>query len=183
MSSLLKLKELSEFHPSAKAPSDISSTVYMSTEGYRKLVDCKDGKNLYWTTDVNCELPIKMGTTGPSATIQPDTIPNAFIARANQKKKGLAMKVMRGKKEYSWNWNQYLAEVMAFAKSLEHLGIDQRKCVNIMGFNSPEWAIAFFGSIFHNNPVSGVYITNGAGACKYQAEHSEAQAIICDNEK
>ncbi len=36
-----------------------------------------------------------------------------------------------------------------------------------MGFNSPEWAIAFFGSIFHNNPVSGVYITNGAKACQY----------------
>ena len=43
------------------------------------------------------------------------------------------------------------------------------KAVNIMGFNSPEWAIAFFGSILHNNVVSGVYITNGSDACKYQA--------------
>jgi long-chain-fatty-acid--CoA ligase ACSBG len=63
---------------------------------------------------------------------------------------------------------------MSFAKSIHTLGIDERKSVNIMGFNSPEWAIAYFGSIFHNNVVSGVYTTNGVEACHYQAEHSEA---------
>ena len=52
--------------------------------------------------------------------------------------------------------------------------------MNIMGFNSPEWVIAFFGSIFHNNIVSGVYITNGPEACQYQAKHSEAQVVVCD---
>lgn len=49
-----------------------------------------------------------------------------------------------------------------------------------MGFNSPEWAIAHFGSLLHNNVVSGVYTTNGADACQYQAEHSEAQVIVVD---
>lgn len=49
-----------------------------------------------------------------------------------------------------------------------------------MGFNSPEWVIAFYGGIFHNNVVSGVYATNGADACQYQAEHSEAQVVLVD---
>jgi len=49
-----------------------------------------------------------------------------------------------------------------------------------MGHNSPEWFIAFFGSIFNNNVVSGVYITNGPQACFYQAENSEAQVLVCD---
>lgn len=49
-----------------------------------------------------------------------------------------------------------------------------------MGFNSPEWAVAFFGAIAHNNVVSGVYITNGPQACQYQAQHSEAQALVVD---
>ena len=84
------------------------------------------------------------------------------------------MNVMRNKKVYSWTWDQYYKDCMAFAKGLHHIGVDQRKAVNIMGFNSPEWAIANFGSIFHNNVVSGVYITNGVDACQYQAEHSEA---------
>ena len=49
-----------------------------------------------------------------------------------------------------------------------------------MGFNSPEWAIAYYGSLMHNNVVSGVYTTNGADACQYQAQHSEAQVIVLE---
>ena len=79
-----------------------------------------------------------------------------------------------------WTWKQYYDEIVSFSKSLHQLGIEERKAVNIMGFNSPEWAISFYGSIFHNNVVSGVYITNGAAACQYQAEHSEAQVVVVD---
>ena len=49
-----------------------------------------------------------------------------------------------------------------------------------MGFNSPEWVIAAFGSLFNNCVFSGVYITNGSDACHYQADHSEAEVIVVD---
>jgi long-chain-fatty-acid--CoA ligase ACSBG len=39
--------------------------------------------------------------------------------------------------------------------------------VNIIGFNAPEWAIAFFGTMMSNNIPSGVYPTNNAEACFY----------------
>jgi len=155
----------------------------MSSEGYKALLGCKDGKDLYWTSDVNRELPIKTGHSGPSLTIAPDIIPNALMHRAKFSRKSDCMRVMRGKKEYVWTWEQYLGDIMAFSKGLHAIGVDERKSVNIMGFNSPEWAIAFFGAIFHNNPASGVYITNGAQACQYQAEHSEAQVIVVDTLK
>lgn len=55
------------------------------------------------------------------------------------------------------------------------------KSVNIMGFNSPEWIIAFYGSIFgHYLPV-GVYTTNSPDACKYVSNHSDAEMIIVEN--
>jgi len=38
-----------------------------------------------------------------------------------------------------------------------------------MGYNSPEWAIAFNGSMMNNNVNTGIYITNQAEACLYQA--------------
>ena len=91
------------------------------------------------------------------------------------------MNVQKNKKIYSWTWNQYYKDCMSFAKSLHFIGVDSRKAVNIMGFNSPEWAIAYFGSMMHNNVVSGVYTTNGADACQYQAEHSEAQVIVVES--
>lgn len=34
--------------------------VMMSTKGYQNLVGSQDGKNIFWTTDINTELPIKM---------------------------------------------------------------------------------------------------------------------------
>jgi long-chain-fatty-acid--CoA ligase ACSBG len=61
------------------------------------------------------------------------------------------------------------------------LDINERKSVNIIGFNSPEWVIAFFGAIFANTIPSGVYTTNTPDACFYVAEHSEAEVVICEN--
>jgi long-subunit acyl-CoA synthetase (AMP-forming) len=36
-----------------------------------------------------------------------------------------------------------------------------------MGFNSPEWAIAFIGGILYNCVNTGIYSTNAAEACLY----------------
>jgi long-chain-fatty-acid--CoA ligase ACSBG len=47
------------------------------------------------------------------------------------------------------------------------IGIRERKSVNIMGHNSPEWVISFIGSITYNCVASGVYPTNNADACLY----------------
>jgi len=121
-----------------------------------------------------------MAATGFGASIKPETIPAVFRRTAIERGDNLALKVMRDNKELSWSWSQYYNESFAFAKALHAIGIDERKAVNIMGFNSPEWAIAYCGSIMHNNVVSGVYTTNGEEACIYQAEHSEAQVIVVD---
>ena len=61
------------------------------------------------------------------------------------------------------------------------IGISERKSVNIMGINAPEWTIAFMGGIMSNAIVSGVYPTNNAEACLYQADHSEAELIVVDS--
>lgn len=63
---------------------------------------------------------------------------------------------------------------------MHKLGIRERAVVNIMGFNSPEWVISLHGTLFNNGIQSGVYTTNSADACQYQAEHSECEAIIVD---
>jgi len=50
-----------------------------------------------------------------------------------------------------------------------------------MGNNAPEWVIAFQGGVTFNCIVSGVYPTNNAEACFYQADHSEAELIVVDS--
>ena len=154
--------------------------VDISLKGFQKMQIGENGKNLYWTTDINQELPIKMGSAGMAKYLIPETISKVFCRAAMQRGDNPAMRVMRDNKELVWSWKEFHEQAMAFAKSLEKIGVAQRKVVNIMGFNSPEWAISYYGSILHNSCVSGVYTTNGPDACRYQAEHSEAQAIVVD---
>jgi len=60
------------------------------------------------------------------------------------------------------------------------LGINERKAMNVMGYNHPHWVIAFMGGILYNCVASGIYSTNTSEACQYQAEHSEAEIIVVD---
>lgn len=152
----------------------------LSTQGYQNLVNTADGENLHWTCDINAELPIKMPLTGMAADLKPETVSSVFLRQASVRGTAPAMRVMRDNKEYVWSWTQFRNDAVAFAKSMHQIGIDERSVTNVMGFNAPEWAIAYFGSILRNSPCSGVYATNGADACLYQAQHSGTQCIVVE---
>jgi hypothetical protein len=52
--------------------------VVISTKGYSNLINSDDGKNLFWTADINTELPINMPATGPGSET-PKTLPTQVI--------------------------------------------------------------------------------------------------------
>ena len=79
------------------------------------------------------------------------------------------MWVERNDAKLCWTWKQYFADAMSFAKACHHLNCTPMSATSIMGFNSPEWAISFFGSIMNSMVCTGIYITNQAEACLYQA--------------
>jgi long-chain-fatty-acid--CoA ligase ACSBG len=90
------------------------------------------------------------------------------------------MFVERDGKVVTWSWNKYYADAMNFAKGCAQLKVTEKSSVAIMGFNSPEWAIAFTGGVMHNCVATGIYSTNTPDACLYQAEHSEAEVIVVE---
>ena len=57
----------------------------------------------------------------------------------------------------------------------------ERSSVNIIGFNCPEWGIAYLGAICANYISAGVYQTNISDACKFVAQNSEAEVIVIEN--
>ena len=77
------------------------------------------------------------------------------------------MYVERNDVKMSWTWSQYWQDSLAFAKACHQLNCTPRSAVAIMGFNSPEWAMAFMGGIMNNQVITGIYITNQAEACLY----------------
>jgi long-chain-fatty-acid--CoA ligase ACSBG len=44
--------------------------------------------------------------------------------------------------------------------------------INIIGFNAPEWYIAYFGSVFAQCIPVGIYNTNSANVCEFIVKHS-----------
>jgi long-subunit acyl-CoA synthetase (AMP-forming) len=140
--------------------------VLMSTKGYKNLIGSEDGKNLFWTTDINTELPIKMKQFGPGSET-PKTLSSVFINTAEKQGEKPAFFVERGGKILKWSFKDYQNDVFNFAKAMHVLGIEERKCVNIIGHNAPEWIISFMGGIIYNGTVSGVYPTNNPEACLY----------------
>lgn len=83
----------------------------------------------------------------------------------------------------TWNWTQVFDISYRFAKALVGVGATHRSAVNIIGFNSPYWVWAFYGTILADNIAVGVYTTNEPGACQYVAEHSSAEVILAEDEK
>lgn len=151
----------------------------MSSQGYKSLVNPVNGKGLHWVTDVNSEIPIKVRSSGPGSE-KPVTIPQLFFNQVKQSGPRNAIFVERNGKPVTWTWNQYYTESMSFAKACHKLQVKERSAVAIMGFNSPEWVFAFMGGVLNNLVGTGIYSTNASEACNYQADHSEAEVIVCE---
>ena len=49
-----------------------------------------------------------------------------------------------------------------------------------MGFNSPEWFISAFGSMFCQCIPVGIYTTSSLEVCEYIATQSECQLVIAE---
>ena len=70
---------------------------------------------------------------------------------------------------------------MNFAKGLIACGLTPYSSVNIIGFNSPEWMITFYGSIFGNYLPVGIYTNNTPEGCKYISMHSDAELVVVED--
>jgi len=107
-----------------------------------------------------------MRQSGPGSEV-PFTLNQMFQNAVSSGQDRPSMWVERDGVKLCWTWNKYYQDSMLFAKACHQLGVADHSAVAIMGFNSPEWAIAFMGGIMNGCVASGIYITNQADACMY----------------
>ena len=74
-------------------------------------------------------------------------------------------------------------EVRIVAKAFIQLGLEPRKSVGILGFNSPEWFMADMAAVFANGITVGIYATNSPEMCQYMANHSRCNILVVEDEK
>ena len=77
----------------------------------------------------------------------------------------------------------FFSDVKTVAKAFISLGLEPRKSVGILGFNSPEWFIADMAAVFANGITTGIYATNSPEMCKYMAIHSHSNILVVEDEK
>jgi len=98
---------------------------------------------------------------------EPITLHQQFLQNLATHADNRAMAVKRGnpRKWIFWTYTDYYNEAMNFARAMVAVGVPKRRAINIIGFNSPEWAIGFVGATFADCVPVGIYTTSGVEAC------------------
>lgn len=131
-------------------------------------------------TDPTKEAAIRLAPDG-LASISTVTMPALFKSAAERHPDKPALKVERGGEWVTYTWKNYFDESCKAARGFIALGLEPHTCVNIIGFNCPEWFMSQMGALLAGGISAGVYSTNDVGACQYVAEHSEARFIALES--
>lgn len=86
----------------------------------------------------------------------------------------------------SWQpttWARFVEEVRTTARALIALGLGKGERVCILGFNRPEWTIFDHAAMMAGGAPAGIYTTCSAEEVHYILEHSEARAVLVENEE
>jgi long-chain-fatty-acid--CoA ligase ACSBG len=121
-----------------------------------------------------------MTETGISS-IKPLTVMELFETTVSEVANQEALFYEKEGKWQSLTWNQYHKQSIYFAKALISVEIKPFQTVNILGFNSPEWFIAYLGGIFACTPPAGIYPTNSSEMCVKIADSSDCGCLVVDN--
>ena len=144
------------------------------------------GEGILWTTELNKELPIFINEENARERdpyLKPETIPQRLEIGAKESPEVIAYRVKRKGKYISYNWKKTYEFCTLFAKALMQLKVPERSTIVLMGFNAPEWAFAFYGTMISNCVPTGIYTTNSSEACEYQVFHCEAKVLVVENQE
>jgi len=136
-----------------------------------------------FTTDISGEIPIRMGVPAcEESNAKPMTVFDVFKSTVARFGDNQAVSVERGEGNWKhWTYREYYSEVVQFGQALLAVGFKPFECVNIVGFNSPEWFFADLGAIAVGGVAAGIYTTNSPDACHYVAEHSDCAVVVVEN--
>jgi len=149
----------------------------------------------FWTTEADGKSQINYAETGyASKAVTPTmTVMELFIKAAKRRPNKIAMRteamppLKKGESAppalpldqwTSWTWKKYHEEVRLAARALMKLGMKQFDSVNIFGFNSPEWFIGMYASMFAGGKAAGIYPTDTADQVQFKSFHSNASVAI-----
>jgi long-chain acyl-CoA synthetase len=80
------------------------------------------------------------------------------------------------------SWKQYVEQIRTAARALIALGLEPGGKVALLGFNRPEWVIFNHAAMAAGGAGAGIYTTCSPEEVQYITQHSEAVAILVEDE-
>ncbi|XP_078407027.1 long-chain-fatty-acid--CoA ligase ACSBG2-like [Cetorhinus maximus] len=133
-----------------------------------------------WTTVKGGAVRLRIEESGCGAA-SPLTVGQMFQTTLEHYGNNVALGSKLKSKWETLTYTQYYSECRRAAKSFLKLGLQRFHGVGILGFNSPEWSIANIGAILAGGLAVGIYTTNSPEACKYVAQHCQANVLVVEN--
>jgi len=130
-----------------------------------------------FVTGADSALVRGMSSSGPGAR-DPETVPELLKRLETNTTKAVAWEENGAWRDLTWA--DYVSLVRQAARAMIAIGLEPRKGVGIIGFNSLEWVVADLGCVLAGGLAAGIYATNGADAARYVLDHSSAQLCFCD---
>ena len=112
-----------------------------------------------------------------------DTIVDRFLDQI-KRKGGEPAFYVQDQASGHWNaitWSEYGRQAKGFAAAMIDLGCEPGDCVNICGYNCPEWVIADVGAMIAGGVPSGIYHTDSPPQIAYIVNHSEAKILVLED--
>ena len=150
-----------------------------------------------WTTDIHQKKNITIDPNlNDVRSLEAMTLPQMFHSTVQKfpNKVCMAWRVAQANDSYhqlvqqaqnsQWNTMNYAEveqEIYRFGGACLAAGLKSKDSVIIMGFNSPQWLIAFYGTIFAGGVVAGSYSTNQEDICLYLAKDAGARFVVVEN--
>lgn len=163
----------------------VNEQCLLSKDSFSNLVGSKQGQGIYWTTDVNVDIPIKInpGSRNDIANCPAYSLHEHMEHRAATTPNFPVFNSNKNGVKKTWTWTQLMEDVNAFGKACIAVGASPRSSVNVIGFNTPQWGISFYGAIAADYVAAGVYTTNKPDACEHVAVNSDAEIIVLENKQ
>jgi len=112
--------------------------------------------------------------------------PNIYTLFRRQTAKYRGAPIFYTRENEGWksiNWEDFEAQVHAFACALLAKGLTRGASVAILAGNVPEWTIVDIATLAAGGVGVGIYPTSSAEQCEYIINHSDAEFVFVDSEK
>ena len=160
--------------------------IFISNQSYEKMLQNQkneNGKDFYWTTDKNVELPIFIDKNGPGSE-RPFSLGESFETSCEKYANQKAF-VSYNKEKKIWNsitFKELQIKVNHLALGLLSLGIDKRSCIAILSYNRPEWNETFWATILNDCIGFGIYMTNNPMECEHILRDSCSPIVFVEDQ-